>query len=41
VTDCIVGFRVPYIKGPDPEPLEPKLEHLNRYAETIISKVAL
>ncbi len=24
VTDCIVGFRVPYIKGPDTEPLETK-----------------
>ena len=22
VTDCIVGFRVPYIKGPDTEPLD-------------------
>jgi alkanesulfonate monooxygenase SsuD/methylene tetrahydromethanopterin reductase-like flavin-dependent oxidoreductase (luciferase family) len=41
VTDCIVGFRVPYIKGPDTEPLETKIEHLNRYAESIISKVAL
>ena len=33
VTDCIVGFRVPYIKGPDTEPLEKKIEHLERYAE--------
>ena len=33
VTDCIVGFRVPYIKGPDTEPLETKIEHLERYAE--------
>ena len=33
VTDCIVGFRVPYIKGPDTEPLEKKVEHLERYAE--------
>jgi probable F420-dependent oxidoreductase len=41
VTDCIVGFRVPYIKGPDPEPLEAKIEHLDKYAESIISKVAL
>jgi probable F420-dependent oxidoreductase len=38
VTDCIVGFRVPYIKGPDPEPLEKKIEHLERYAEQIIAK---
>lgn len=40
VTDVIVGFRVPYIKGPDPEPLEKKIEHLERYAEKIIAKVA-
>ncbi len=39
VTDCIVGFRVPYIKGPDTEPLEKKIEHLERYADSIISKV--
>ena len=39
VTDCIVGFRVPYIKGPDTEPLETKIEHLEQYAENIISKV--
>ena len=36
VTDCIVGFRVPYIKGPDTEPLEDKIAHLQRYAETVI-----
>ena len=41
VTDCIVGFRVPYIEGPDTEPLQTKIDHLNRYAEDIISKVAL
>lgn len=39
ITDCIVGFRVPYIKGPDTEPLEKKIEHLERYAETVIAKV--
>ncbi len=39
VTDCIVGFRVPYIKGPDTEPLETKLAHLESYAEKIIGKV--
>ena len=41
VTDCIVGFRIPYIKGPDAEPLQTKIDNLNRYAEDIISKVAL
>jgi probable F420-dependent oxidoreductase len=39
VTDCIVGFRMPYIKGPDTEPLEPKIKHLESYAESIIAKV--
>jgi probable F420-dependent oxidoreductase len=38
VTDCIVGFRVPYIKGPDTEPLKKKVEHLERYAEQIIAQ---
>jgi alkanesulfonate monooxygenase SsuD/methylene tetrahydromethanopterin reductase-like flavin-dependent oxidoreductase (luciferase family) len=41
VTDCIVGFRVPYILGPDTEPLQAKIDHLDKYAEDIISKVAL
>lgn len=39
VTDCIVGFRVPYIKGPDTEPLETKIRHLEQYAESVIAKV--
>ena len=39
VTDCIVGFRVPYIKGPDTEPLETKIKHLEQYAESVIAKV--
>lgn len=39
VTDCIVGFRVPYIVGPDTEPLEDKIRHLNGYAEHVIAKV--
>jgi probable F420-dependent oxidoreductase len=39
VTDVIVGFRLPYIVGPDTEPLERKIEHLNRYAENVIAKV--
>src|SRR5438270_3798415 len=39
VTDVIVGFRLPYIVGPDTEPLEKKIEHLNRYAENVIAKV--
>ena len=39
VTDVIVGFRLPYIVGPDTEPLDRKIEHLNRYAENVIAKV--
>jgi alkanesulfonate monooxygenase SsuD/methylene tetrahydromethanopterin reductase-like flavin-dependent oxidoreductase (luciferase family) len=38
VTDLIVGFRWPYVTGPDTEPLDTKLSHLNRYAETTITK---
>jgi probable F420-dependent oxidoreductase len=38
VTDVIVGFRVPYIVGPDTEPLERKIENLNRYADSVISR---
>lgn len=40
VTDAIVGFRVPYIKGPDTEPLETKVKHLESYAESVIAQVA-
>ncbi len=39
VTDCIVGFRVPYIMGPDTEPLEKKVAALSSYADSIISRV--
>jgi probable F420-dependent oxidoreductase len=39
VTDVIVGFRVPYIVGPDTQPLEKKIEHLNRYADNVIAKL--
>ncbi|MFD0900705.1 TIGR03619 family F420-dependent LLM class oxidoreductase [Actinomadura sediminis] len=38
VTDVIVGFRNPYQKGPDTEPLAKKIEHLERFAETVIAK---
>ena len=40
VTDVIVGFRVPYIVGPDTQPLDKKVEHLNRYAENVIAKLS-
>ena len=38
VTDVIVGFRLPYIVGPDTEPLARKIEHLERYAEHVIAR---
>ncbi len=37
VTDVIVGFRWPYVTGPDTELLETKLTHLRRYARTVIA----
>jgi len=37
VTDLIVGFRWPYTTGPDLEPLDQKLAHLRRYADTVIA----
>ncbi len=39
ITDVIVGFRMPYIMGPDTEPLQKKIDHLNWYAENLIAKV--
>jgi probable F420-dependent oxidoreductase len=39
VTDVIVGFRLPYVTGRDTEPLEKKLEHLERFAEDVVAKV--
>ena len=39
VTDVIVGFRWPYIVGPDTEPLDAKLRHLEAFADHVIAKV--
>jgi probable F420-dependent oxidoreductase len=39
VTDVIVGFRIPYILGPDSQSLTEKIDHLNRYADSVIAKV--
>jgi probable F420-dependent oxidoreductase len=39
VTDVIVGFRWPYLAGPDTEPLSAKLDNLRRYADSVVSKV--
>jgi len=38
VTDVIVGFRIPYINGPDTEPLDAKLRNLEWFAENVIAK---
>ena len=39
ITDVIVGFRNPYILGPDTEPLEKKVRSLEKFAENVIAKV--
>ncbi len=39
VTDVIVGFRVPYITGPDTEPLDKKIRRLEKFADKVIAKV--
>ena len=39
VTDVIVGFRWPYVVGPDTEPLQDKIDALNRYADDVIAQV--
>lgn len=39
VTDVIVGFRDPYRRGPDLQPLAEKIERLERFAEKVIAKV--
>jgi alkanesulfonate monooxygenase SsuD/methylene tetrahydromethanopterin reductase-like flavin-dependent oxidoreductase (luciferase family) len=39
VTDIMVGFRIPYIVGPDTEPLDIKIRNIEKYAEKVISRV--
>ncbi|HEV2360564.1 MAG TPA: hypothetical protein VGS21_02570, partial [Acidimicrobiales bacterium] len=39
VTDVIVGFRWPYVVGPDTEDLGTKIDNLRRFAEQVVSKV--
>ena len=38
MTDVIVGFRWPYSEGPDTESLQDKIDHLRRYADSVISE---
>jgi len=39
VTDVVMGFRNPYIKGSDTQPLADKLSKLQRFADDVIGKV--
>src|SRR4029077_82402 len=39
VTDIMVGFRIPYLFGPAPEPLENKIRGMEKYGEKVISKL--
>ncbi|MEV6279834.1 TIGR03619 family F420-dependent LLM class oxidoreductase [Nocardia sp. NPDC051832] len=39
VTDVIVGFRSPYTREHDTEPLDTKIAHLSKFAERVIAKV--
>jgi probable F420-dependent oxidoreductase len=41
VTDVIVGFRWPYVTGPDTEPLGTKLDNLRRFADAVIDKARI
>jgi alkanesulfonate monooxygenase SsuD/methylene tetrahydromethanopterin reductase-like flavin-dependent oxidoreductase (luciferase family) len=38
VTVVMVGFRMPYIMGPDTQPLDSKIRKLERFAENVIAK---
>ena len=35
----MVGFRIPYIVGPDTEPLENKIRAIEKYGEKVIAKL--
>jgi probable F420-dependent oxidoreductase len=37
VTDAIVGFRWPYVPGPDPQPLQEKVDALRAFADRMIA----
>jgi hypothetical protein len=39
ITDVIVGFRVPYVLGPDTQPLAQKIDYLRQFADNVIAKV--
>jgi hypothetical protein len=39
VTDVVVGFRNPYTKRQDTQPLDEKIELIQQYADNLIAKV--
>jgi probable F420-dependent oxidoreductase len=39
VTDVVVGFRYPYVREPDTQTLQDKLDPLRRFADAVVSKV--
>jgi len=39
VTDAIVGFRYPYTREPDTQPLQEKIDLLRRFADSVIANV--
>ena len=39
VTDVVIGFRWPYVTGPDTEPLGKKIDSLRRFADDVITKM--
>ena len=38
VTDVVVGFRYPYVREPDPQTLQEKLDPLRRFADEVIAE---
>jgi hypothetical protein len=39
ITDVIVGFRYPYTVEPDTQPLQDKIDLLNRFADSVMARV--
>ena len=39
VTDVRVGFRYPYVVEPDTQPLQEKIDLLNRFSDSVMAKV--
>jgi hypothetical protein len=39
VTDVVVGFRYPYTREPDMQPLGEKIDLLRRFADTVVTRV--